>query len=507
MADKIIKIFDTTLRDGEQSPGATLNTKEKIQIAQQLEKLGVDIIEAGFAISSPDDFNAIKQIAGLVKKSYICSLARCRKDDIDAAWGAIKEAKNPRIHTFLATSKIHLEHKLQLTEEEAIKIAVEHIKYAKNLCSDIEFSPEDAARTESGFLYKILEAVIDAGATTVNIPDTVGYITPVEFEEVIKGIVANVPNINKAIISVHCHNDLGMAVANSLASVKNGAGQIECTVNGLGERAGNAALEEVAMALKTRQDYYNCTTNIQTKEIMKTSKLVSNLTGISVQRNKAIVGLNAFAHEAGIHQHAILKKRDTYEIMKAEDIGLESNTLVLGKHSGKHALSDHLDKMGYKLNQEEIEQVFQRFKKLADQKKEVFDDDLEAIINDEIKVSQQKYKLDKINVTCGNQGVPVVSLTLIDDEGNVKDCIKEGDGPVDAAYKAIDEIIVVGVQNFEPTRLLEFGMAAVTEGIDAQAEVTVRVQQGEKIVVGRGASTDIVIASAKAYLNALNKLV
>jgi 2-isopropylmalate synthase len=499
---QLIKIFDTTLRDGEQSPGATLNTKEKIQIALQLEKLGVDIIEAGFAIASPDDFNAIEQIAGLIKNSTVCSLSRCVKKDIDAAWGAIKNAKHPRIHTFLATSKIHLEHKLKLTESDAIKVAVEHVKHAKKYCNDVEFSPEDAARTETKFLYKILEAVIDAGATTVNIPDTVGYSTPEEFGQVIKGIAENVPNINKAVISMHCHNDLGMAVANSLAAVKNGAGQVECTINGLGERAGNAALEEIVMAIKTRKDYFNCTTNINTKEIVKTSKLVSNLTGIAVQRNKAVVGANAFAHEAGIHQDGILKKRSTYEIMRAQDVGLESNLLVLGKHSGKHALINRLVKLGYKLEPEEIDQVFVRFKKLADQKKEIFDEDLEAIINDEIKISQQKYKLDKINVTCGNQGVPTATVSLIDDKDKVIETKKEGDGPVDATYKAIDEII-----GAKDAKLLEFGMAAVTAGIDAQAEVTVRVQKGEKIVVGRGASIDIIIASAKAYLNALNKLI
>lgn len=499
---KSVKIFDTTLRDGEQSPGATLNTKEKIQIALQLEKLGIDIMEAGFAIASPDDFNAIEQIAGLIKNVTVCSLSRCKKADIDAAWGAIKNAKHPRIHTFLATSKIHLEHKLKLTEDDAIKVAVEHVKYAKKYCDDIEFSPEDAARTESRFLYRILEAVIDAGATTVNIPDTVGYIIPEEFGKVIKGINENVPNINKAVISVHCHNDLGMATANSLAALKNGAGQIECTINGLGERAGNAALEEIAMAIKTRKDYFECDTNINTKEIMRTSKLVSNLTGIAVQRNKAIVGANAFSHEAGIHQDGILKKRDTYEIMCAEDVGLDSNLLVLGKHSGKHALVDRLEKLGYTLEKDEIETVFERFKKLADQKKEIFDMDLEAIINDEIKISQQKYKLDKVQVTCGNQGAPTAFVSLINDKGKNKEMTIEGDGPVDAAYKAIDKII--GVTD---TALLEFSMASVTVGIDAQAEVTARVQRGNKTVVGTGASTDIVIASCKAYLNALNRLI
>ncbi|MFH1564891.1 MAG: 2-isopropylmalate synthase [bacterium] len=499
---KTVKIFDTTLRDGEQSPGATLNTKEKIQIALQLEKLGIDIMEAGFAISSPDDFNAIQQIAGLIKNVTICSLSRCKKADIDAAWGAIKNAKHPRIHTFLATSKIHLEHKLKLTEDDAIKVAVEHVKYAKKYCEDIEFSPEDAARTESKFLYRILEAVIDVGATTVNIPDTVGYIIPEEFARIIEGIVKNVPNINKAIISVHCHNDLGMATANSLVALKNGAGQIECTVNGLGERAGNAALEEIAMAINTRKDYFDCATNINTKEIMRTSKLVSNLTGIAVQRNKAIVGANAFSHEAGIHQDGILKKRDTYEIMCAEDIGLNSNLLVLGKHSGKHALIDRLEKLGYMLETDEIEKVFERFKKLADQKKEIVDMDLEAIINDEIKISQQKYKLEKINVTCGNQGTPTAFVSLVNDKGEIQETKIEGDGPVDAAYKAIDKII--GATDMQ---LLEFSMASVTAGIDAQAEVTVKVQRGGKAVVGAGASTDIVIASCKAYLNALNRLI
>jgi len=497
MKEKII-IFDTTLRDGEQSPGASLNNKEKLEIAKQLEALGVDIIEAGFPISSPGDFQAVKMVAKDIKRSSVCGLARAIKADIDSAYNAVKYAKHPRLHVFLATSKIHMKYKLKKAENEILKASAWAVKYAKKKLKDIEFSPEDASRTDKKFLYKVLEAVIDAGATTVNIPDTVGYSTPYEFGSLIKGIKENVPNIHKAVISVHCHNDLGLAASNSLAAVLNGARQVECTINGLGERAGNASLEEIVMSLATRGDIFNLGTNIKTKEIYKTSRLVSKLTGILVQPNKAIVGANAFAHEAGIHQDGLLKERRTYEIMKPEDVGFEGTKLVLGKHSGRHALKARLKKLGYTLTDKEIGKAFFRFKKLADKKKEIFDEDLATIVEDEISAIPEIYRLVSFYVSSGNKVTPEATVTLKYKARDLR-AGSAGDGPVDACYKAIEKI--VGVK----PRLLGYNLNAVTAGKDALGEVSVRMKLKKRVVNGRGASTDIIEASLKAYLNALNK--
>lgn len=496
--EKII-IFDTTLRDGEQSPGASLNNKEKLEIAKQLETLGADVIEAGFPVSSPGDFQAVKAIASEIKKAGVCGLARAVKKDIDAAYNAVKYAKKPRIHVFLATSKIHMKYKLKKAESQILKTSVWAVKYAKRKIKDVEFSPEDASRTDKRFLYEVVEAVIDAGATTVNIPDTVGYATPYEFGAIIKGIKENVPNIHKAVISVHCHNDLGLGVSNTLAAVLNGARQVECTINGLGERAGNASLEEIVMSLATRSDIFGLGTNVKTREIYKTSRLVSKLTGISVQPNKAIVGANAFRHEAGIHQDGLLKERRTYEIMRPEDIGFGEAKLVLGKHSGRHALRARLKKMGYTLSDKEVDRAFARFKKLADKKKEVFDEDLATIIEDEIGTATPVYDLASFYVLSGNRVTPSATVTLKHKKKNVI-ANSTGDGPVDACYKAIEKI--VGVK----PRLLGYNLNAVTAGKDALGEVSVRMKIGKQEVSGRGASTDVIEASIKAYLNALNRV-
>ena len=495
---KSIKIFDTTLRDGEQSPGASLNTQEKIQIALALEKMGVDVIEAGFAIASPDDFKAINEIAKQVKKSTICSLARAKKGDIDAAAEALKPAKNKRIHTFLATSDVHLRYKLKMSKEQALKQIKSMVKYASSKVDDVEFSPEDAVRTNRDYLYKVITAAIESGATTINVPDTVGYTTPGEYGQLIKDIIANVPNIIKATISVHCHNDLGTAVANSLSAVRAGAGQVECTINGLGERAGNASLEEVVMNLKTRRDYFQTGTATKTKEIAKVSKLVSNLTGIPVQPNKAIVGANAFAHEAGIHQHGVLCKRETYEIMNAKDIGLDSNELVLGKHSGKHGLASRLKNLGIILKKDQFDEVFKRFKELADKNKNIYDQDLLALVSDQLQISGQKYNLELLQVTCGNKLRPTATVSLRDDKGKIKETSTIADGPIAAVFHAIDKI--TGKEN----KLLEFSMKAITSGKDALAEVLTKIERGGKVYAGYGASDDIIQASAKSYLNALN---
>ena len=498
MKNKII-IFDTTLRDGEQSPGASLNNKEKLEIAKQLETLGVDIIEAGFPITSPGDFQAVKAIAKAVKKATVCGLARAVKADIDASYNAVKYAKKPRIHVFLATSRIHMKYKLKKAENEILKASVWAVKYAKRKVRDIEFSPEDASRTDKDFLHKVLEAVIDAGATTVNIPDTVGYATPYEFGSLIKGIKENVPNIHKAVISVHCHNDLGLGVSNSLAAVLNGARQVECTINGLGERAGNASLEEVIMSIATRKDIFDVDTGIKTKEIYKTSRLVSRLTGIIVQPNKAIVGANAFAHEAGIHQDGLLKERRTYEIMRPQDVGFKETKLVLGKHSGRHALKARLKRLGYTLTDKEIGKAFVRFKKLADKKKEIFDEDLATIVEDEIGTTPEVYKLVSFYVLSGNKVTPSATVTL---KHKGKDLIANstGDGPIDACYKAVEKIA-----GMKPV-LLGYNLNAVTAGKDALGEVSLRMKVGKREVNARGASTDVIEASLKAYLNALNKV-
>jgi len=500
MDGKII-IFDTTLRDGEQSPGASLNINEKLEIARQLAILGVDVIEAGFPISSPGDFESVKAVAKSVKGPVICGLARAIEKDIDASYNAVKYSKRSRIHVFLATSKIHMKYKLRKAEDEILKLAVASVKYAHRKCADIEFSPEDASRTEKAFLYKVVEAVIAAGAKTVNIPDTVGYTTPFEFAELIRGIKNNVPNIGKCVISVHCHNDLGLAVSNSLAAVLNGAGQVECTINGLGERAGNASLEEIVMAIKTRSDIFKgLTTGVNTKELYKTSRLVSKLTGMIVQPNKAIIGSNAFSHEAGIHQDGILKERITYEIMRPEDVGFEETRLVLGRHSGRHAFAERLKKLGFALKGEQIDKAFDRFKVLADKKKEVFDEDLETIVDEEISRIPEKFRLAHFYIASGDQVKPTASIKLrLNNE--TTEASSTGDGPVDACYKAIDKITGMAGS------LLDYQIRSVTSGKDALGEVSVKILSKGSVVSGRGASTDIIEASIKAYLSAVNKLV
>jgi 2-isopropylmalate synthase len=494
-----VYIFDTTLRDGEQSPGASLTSDEKLEIARQLARLGVDIIEAGFPIASPDDFEAVRRIAQTVRGVVVCGLARTVPEDIDRAWEAIKEAETPRIHAFMSTSDIHLVHQFRKSREQALADIDAMVRRAKGYCSDVEFSPMDASRTDPEFVYRALEVAIAAGATTVNVPDTVGYAAPDEFAALIRGIVKNVPNIHNAIISVHCHNDLGMATANSLAAVLAGARQVECTVNGIGERAGNASMEEIVMALETRRDVYRARTRVNTSEIYRTSRMVSNYTGISVQPNKAIVGANAFSHESGIHQDGVLKERTTYEIMDPESIGLRS-TLVMGKHSGRHALRVRLQEMGYTLSPEEVNRAFIRFKEIADKKKEVSDRDLEAIVADEIWPVHEYYKLKLVQVSCGNGLIPTATVELIKPDGSDERTVSMGTGPVDAVYKAIDQVVQM------PTKLMEYAVHAVTGGIDALGEVSIRIQDNGDTFVGYGADTDIVVASAQAYITALNKM-
>lgn len=500
MAD-IVKIFDTTLRDGEQSPGASMNTEEKIQIAKQLERLGVDIIEAGFAAASPGDFEAIRKISEAVQKSTVCSLARALEKDIKAAGEAIAPAKHKRIHTFIATSPIHMKYKLRMSPEEVIKRAVEAVKYAREFVDDVEFSCEDAGRSEMSFLKEIISAVIEAGAGTINIPDTVGYRFPHEMGEMIKELHDMVAD--KAIISVHCHNDLGLAVANSLYSVLNGARQVECTINGLGERAGNAALEEIVMAIKTRKDIFgDIDTNINTREIYPTSRLVAAITGIEPQPNKAIVGKNAFAHESGIHQDGVLKHQETYEIMRAEDIGLDKNAIVLGKHSGRHAFKKRIEELGFSLDEEEINKAFERFKILADKKKEITDDDIRMLITNEIASAPEVYKLKKLQINDCSEGVPSAAVTI---EYNGKDITDAGigDGTIDAIFKTIDRI--TGVQG----KLNDYQVIAVSKGKDALAKVVVKVvfDENKPAVIGHGLSIDTMIASAKAYVGALNSYI
>lgn len=492
-------IFDTTLRDGEQAPGAALTSEQKLEVAYQLEKLGVDVIEAGFPIASPDDFNGVRLAAENIKNSAVCGLARCLKQDIDAAARSLEKAKYPRIHIFLATSKIHLEYKFKKAEGEILSMAKKAVKMARNLCGDIEFSPEDATRTERGFLFKIIEEAVKDGAKTINIPDTVGYSYPQEIYSLIEDILNNVPNINKAVISIHCHDDLGMAAANSLSAVLAGARQVHCTINGIGERAGNASLEEVVMAIKTRKDVFkNFKTGINTKEIFRTSRLVSNLTGFVVPPNKAIVGGNAFRHESGIHQDAVIKKRITYEIMDPQDVGMGASELVLGKHSGRHALSKRLKELGFKLKEERINVIFQRFKELADKKKDIFDDDIIALAEEEIRDKKVACELVSVMVITGTDIIPEATVK-VKHKGKVCEAKSIGDGPVDACYKAIDEITKV------KTRLISYKLEAITKGKDAQGLARVEIEVKNKIVIGRGASTDILEASAKAYLDAVNK--
>jgi 2-isopropylmalate synthase len=496
-----IKIFDTTLRDGEQTPGVNLNIHEKLEIAKQLEKLGVDVIEAGFAIASPGDFEAVKAVAQNIKNSTVASLCRAVEKDIDRAWEAVQYAAKPRIHTFLATSDIHMKYKLKMTEDEVFARAVEMVKYAKKYCQDVEFSAEDASRTRVDFLYKVVEGVINAGATVVNIPDTVGYSTPEEFGNLIKGIKNNVSNIDKVDISVHCHNDLGLAVSNSLAAMINGATQLECTINGLGERAGNASMEEIVMGINTRKDYYNDFEHkIDTVQIYRTSKLVSSLTGINVQPNKAIVGSNAFAHESGIHQHGVLSEKSTYEIMTPESIGLTQNRMVLGKLSGRHAFEERLKELGYTLGSDEVQKAFEQFKSLADKKKEVTDRDIEALVKDKVSDIPEVFELESFQVSSGNK-VIANSVISLKRNGSIITEAATGDGPVDAAFNAMDRLIGFSME------LEEYSLKAVTEGKDALGEVTVKVLKNDRFFIGRGVSTDIVEASIKAYLNAINRVI
>jgi len=495
-----IVIFDTTLRDGEQSPGASMNLAEKMEIAHALVDLGVNVIEAGFPIASQGDFEAVREVARGVQGSTICGLARCREADIDRAWEAVRFAKQPRIHVFLATSPVHRQSKLRMSKEEVIAGAVAGVRRAKGYCHDVEYSPEDALRTEDDFLCQVVEAAIDAGATTVNIPDTVGYATPVHMGNVIRMLRNRVPNIDRAVISVHCHNDLGLAVANSLAAVEAGAGQVECTINGLGERAGNCSLEEVVMALRTRSDYFHAATRLNTTRLVPTSRLVANITGIQVQRNKAIVGKNAFAHEAGIHQDGILKERTTYEIMRPEDVGFATSDLVLGKHSGRAALADRAKAMGYNLSGDQLEIVFEQFKALADKKKEIYDADVAALIEQQIHAVAEQWTLDSYKVICGTGQVPEVTLRLR--RGDAKQTVSMacGDGPIDAVFLAIAEATGVEVA------CRDFNVHSVTVGNDAQGEVLVQVEHNGQIYRGRAVSTDSVEASAKAFLNAINRI-
>jgi 2-isopropylmalate synthase len=499
--DKIL-IFDTTLRDGEQSPGVALTTADKIEIARQLEKLGVDIIEAGFPRTSPGDFDAVQTIAREIKGSRIAGLAHADPDAVDACWEAVKVGVQPRIHVFLSTSDIHMLHQLGKDKETVLEMARAMVARAAGYCDDVEFSPMDATRSDRKFVYWMLEQCIAAGATTVNIPDTVGYAIPAEFGQFITDIFENVPNIHKARVSVHCHNDLGLAVANSLAAVQAGARQIETCINGIGERAGNAALEEVVMAIKTRRDYFGLETGIKTTELYRTSRLVSNLTGMSLQPNKAIVGTNAFRHQSGIHQDGVLKMRETYEIMDGADIGLPGGgaEIVLGKVSGRHGFKSRLEQLGYDLSEEELSRAFMAFKELADKKAEIDDRDLEAIVADKLRTTAEIYRLDFVQVSCGDHAAPTATVRLVAPDGSIQADAALGTGPVDAVYRAINRII--GIDN----ELTEFAVKSVTEGIDAQGEVTIRVESGGRSYVGRGADTDIIVASAKAYMNALNRM-
>ncbi len=521
MDNNYVRIFDTTLRDGEQSPGATMTSAEKMEVARTLARLGVDVMEAGFPAASPDDLEAVRRIAIEVgnptdgsKAPIICGLARATKSDIDKAWQAVREAKYPRIHTFLATSEIHMQYKLKMDREQVLDRVVEMVTYARRLCPDIEFSPEDAGRSDPHFLYVVLEEAIKAGATTLNIPDTVGYTTPEEYGALIAGIMKNVKGIEKTIVSVHTHDDLGLATANALAGIQAGARQAEVTINGIGERAGNTSLEEVVMALHTRRPIFGLTTGIDTTQLMRASKLVSNYTGMVVQPNKAIVGANAFAHEAGIHQDGMLKHQQTYEIMRPETVGVTQTRLVLGKHSGRHALKKRLAELGFGLNDAELDKAFARFKDLADKKKTITDADLEALVADELYQPTEVYALDGLQVACGTMGMPTATIRLKGPDGQLHIHAAIGTGPVDACYKAVDAIVQA------PATLLEFAVHAITEGIDALGEVTVRIESDNGFATldpqkdvdtprtfgGHGADTDIIVASVKAYLAALNKM-
>jgi len=495
-----IKIFDTTLRDGEQSPGASMNIEEKLKIASALEVLGVDIIEAGFPAASKGDFEAVSEISKKIKDSKICALSRASKYDIEAAANALKDAALPRIHTFISTSELHMKHKLQLDSEQVYEKVIESVSFARNLCDDIEWSCEDGTRTTKDFMCRTVEAAIKNGATTINIPDTVGYSIPEEFTNIISHLMNNVPDIDKVTISTHCHNDLGLAVANSLAGVRAGARQVECTINGLGERAGNAALEEIVMAIRTRNDMMPFKTNIKTEMISKTSKLVSAVTGFPVQFNKAIVGKNAFAHEAGIHQDGMLKHNETYEIMTPESVGVSESNLVMGKHSGRHAFKEKIIELGYNINDNVIEEAFENFKNLADKKKNIYDEDIAAIIDDQVVRVNDRITLKDMQVIAGTRGPQQAEINLMI-ENEVKNVSSTGDGPVDAIFNGLSKLVP------HKAKLLLYQVHAVTEGTDAQAEVSVRLSEDGKTVVGLGADTDTLVASAKAYINALNKLI
>ena len=499
--DKVI-IFDTTLRDGEQSAGAGLTTQEKLEIARQLERLGVDIIEAGFPASSPGDFEAVQAIAREVRQPTIAALARCVPNDVDRAWEAVKEARSPRIHVFISSSDVQILHQLRRNPEEVLEMASSAVERARGYCEDVEFSAMDASRTEPQYLYTMVEAAINAGATTVNIPDTVGYAIPAEFGERIALIRQNVPNIDKAVLSVHCHNDLGLSVANSLAAVKSGARQVEGCINGLGERAGNAALEEVIMAIETREDFFDLGTNIDTTQIYRTSRTVSDITGFPVQANKAVVGGNAFRHASGIHQDGLIKERTTFEIMDPKSVGWPSGSLVLGKLSGRAGLRVRLEELGYKLTQEELNTAFEAFKDLADRKREVTDADLEALMSSQRRTADVPsiYTLEHVQVSCGNHEIPTATVTLTAPDGASLTDAATGTGPVDAVYQAINRIVKT------PNVLTEFRLDAVTEGIDAIGDATIRIEKDGDVYVGRGSDTDIIVASAKAYMNALNRL-
>jgi 2-isopropylmalate synthase len=494
-----IRIFDTTLRDGEQSPGSSMNLDEKMRLALQLERLNVDVIEAGFPSSSPGDFESVKRISQEIRGPQIAGLSRTTPGDIDRAWEALRYAQSPLIHVFIATSDIHLKYKLRKSREEVLEEAGRAVAYAKRFTEQVEFSAEDATRSDPDYLARVVDAAIEAGATIVNIPDTVGYTTPTEYGKLIASLRQKAKNIHKAIISVHCHNDLGMAVANSLCAVENGARQVECTINGIGERAGNASLEEIVMALKTRRDFFSYDVGVATEQIYPTSRLLSSITGIPVPPNKAIVGSNAFAHEAGIHQDGVLKEKTTYEIMRPESVGISQSTLVLGKHSGRHAFRERIRSLGYELSEGHLNQAFQRFKEVADKKKQVFDEDLEAIIVDEILRIPDLYKLINLNVVSGTVTVPAATVQ-IEIAGKLYQDAGFGDGPVDAAYKTIAKITKT------KSHLLKFSVNAITGGTDAQGEVMVILEEGDIRVSGQGAHTDIVMAAAKAFVNGLNKL-
>jgi len=500
MKGERVLIFDTTLRDGEQAAGTSLNPEEKLEIARQLEKLGVDIIEAGFPITSQGDFDAVRLIARELGDTTVCALSHANKEAIDRAWEAVKPARKKRIHIFLSTSSMHLAYQLKKSQDDVLKLASSMVAHGRGHLDDIEFTPMDSTRTDIKFLYEILEAVIESGATTVNIADTVGYATPGEFGKLIEGITRNVPNISSALISVHCHNDLGLGVANSLEAVRKGARQVECTVNGIGERAGNAALEELVMALKTRGDLFHLSTNIDTTQIYKTSRMVSELTGFVVPQNKAIVGANAFRHQSGIHQDGIIKKAGTYEIMDPRAVGVPSSALVLGKLSGRHAFKERLLELGYALDEAALTRAFKAFKDLADKKKEVTDRDIQALIGEELRTASEVYHLEHVGVSCGNHSMPTATVRLTGPNREVLADAALGSGPVDAVYKAINRIVRV------PNTLTEFTVSSVTEGIDALGEVLIRIESEGATYTGRGSDTDIIVASAKAYMNALNRL-